>query len=162
MTHNSIVSKDTLVGIWKLVELKSIDKEQKISYPYGQNPGGQIIYTQEGYMSASIMMSNRLNLELSLEEIQNAKNVSKLKLITNIPKFIKATLRYFQAAKNYTSYSGKYEIRDNKVIHHVEVSLIPDWIGVDLERTFELSEDILVLTASSMDNNLCITWQRVS
>ncbi|WP_424102388.1 lipocalin-like domain-containing protein [Moorena producens] len=121
MTH-SIVSKDAFVGTWKLIELKSVDKEQKISYPYGKNPVGHIIYTKEGYMSASIMMSNRLNLGLSMEEIQNGRNVSKLQLITNILKYIKATFRYFMAARNYVSYSGKYEIRDNKVIHHVEVS----------------------------------------
>ncbi|NEQ11709.1 MAG: lipocalin-like domain-containing protein [Moorea sp. SIO4E2] len=158
----SIVSKDAFVGTWKLVEMKYVDKQQKISYPYGKNPVGHIIYTKEGYMSASIMMSNRLNLGLSMEEIQNGRNVSKLQLITNILKYIKATFRFFQAARNYISYSGKYEIRDNKVIHHVEVSLIPDLTGIDLERTFELSEDILVLTASSAGNTFCITWQRVS
>ncbi|NEO13878.1 MULTISPECIES: lipocalin-like domain-containing protein [unclassified Moorena] len=158
----SIVSKDAFVGTWKLAELKSVDKEQKISYPYGKNPVGHIIYTKEGYMSASIMMSNRLNLGLSMEEIQNLRNVSKLQLITNILKYIKVTFRYFMAARNYISYSGKYEIRDNKVIHHVEVSLIPDWTGIDLERNFELSEDILVLTASSVGNTFYLTWQRVS
>ncbi|NEO76844.1 lipocalin-like domain-containing protein [Moorena sp. SIO4G3] len=157
----SIVSQDAFVGTWKLVELKSVDKEQKISYPYGKNPVGHIIYTKEGYMSASIMMSNRLNLGLSMEEIQNGRNVSKLQLITKL-KYIKATFRYFMAARNYISYSGKYEIRDNKVIHHVEVSLIPDWTGIELERTFEFSEDILVLTASSAKNTIYVTWQRVS
>ncbi len=161
MTH-SIVSKDAFVGTWKLVEMKSVDKEQKISYPYGKNPVGQIIYTQEGYMSASIMRSNRLNLGLSMEEIQNGRKVSKLELITNILKYIKAPFIYSQAAMNYISYSGKYEIRDNKVIHDVEVSLIPDMIGINLERNFELSEDILVLSKLFAGNTFYLTWQRVS
>ena len=163
MTHNNIVSKDALVGIWKVVELKSIDKEQKISYPYGQNPVGYIIFTQEGYMSASLMMSNRLNLGLSVEELMGmAYGGAKPKLITNLFKYIKAVVRYLQAGSKFASQFSKYEIKDNKVILHVEVSIVPDLIGKETERTFEFSEDLLVLEASSGENIISSTWQRVS
>jgi len=161
MTHN-IVSKDALVGTWKVIEAKEVDKEQKISYPYGKNPVGYIIFTQDGYMSVSIMMSNRLKLGLSLEEIQSRGKVATLKLITNIFKYVTSIVRYFQAGNKYAAYISKYEIRDNKLVYNIEVSIIPDLIGVSLERAFEISEDKLVLTTSYSGNNLYTTWQRVS
>jgi len=161
MTH-SIVSKDALVGTWKLIEATEVDTEQKISYPYGKNPVGYIIFTQEGYISLSVMIGNRLKLGLSLEEIQSRGKVATLKLITNIFKYIKAIVRYFQAGNKYAAYISKYEIRDNKVIESIEVSIIPDLIGLVLERTFEISEDKLVITTSYTKKTISATWQRVS
>ncbi|WP_193199862.1 lipocalin-like domain-containing protein [Nostoc sp. MG11] len=158
----SVVSENDLVGTWKLIDFKSIDSE-KIDYPFGKSPVGYIIYTQDGYMCASIMTSDRLNLEMSIAEMQEFRNVAlKPQLIVDILKYIKAILRYFQAARNYISYSGKYEIIDNRVIHHVEVSLVPDWTGTDLERTVEFSGDKLVLISPLAGNvSFHLTWQRV-
>ena len=89
----------------------------------------------------------------------------KPNLIANIFKYITATVRYVQAGNKYAAFIGKYELRgDNKIIHHVEVHIIPDWMGVDMERTIEISEDILALTTSyaGAENSICTTWQRVS
>ncbi|MBW4687579.1 MAG: lipocalin-like domain-containing protein [Komarekiella atlantica HA4396-MV6] len=159
----SIVSKNNLVGTWKLIDFKSIDSQKKIDYPFGKSPVGYIIYTQDGYMSASIMTSDRLNLEMSIAEMQKFRNIAlEPRLIGDILKYIKAILRYFQAARNYISYSGQYEIIDNRVIHHVEVSLVPDWTGTDLERTIEFSGDQLVLISPPAGNvSFHLTWQRV-
>ncbi len=109
------------------------------------------------------MTSDRLNLEMSIAEMQKFRNVAlKPLLIGDIFKYIKAIVRYFQAARNYISYSGKYEIIDNKVIHHVEVSLVPDWTHTDLERTFEFSGDKLILISPCVGNaSFHLTWQRV-
>lgn len=161
---DSIVSKDAFVGTWKLVEVKSVDKEQKVSYPYGENPVGYTIYTQEGYMSSSIIMSNRLSLGLPIQEIFRMGYGGKPK-ITNLFNYLKATVRYIQAGNKYASYFCKYEIRDNKLIYHIEVSLVPDFIGTDIEMAFEISEDTLVITrlyGENKDNSVIATWQRVS
>lgn len=161
---NSIVSKDALVGTWKLVEVKSVDKEQKNIYPYGKNPVGYTIYTQDGYISSSIIMSNRLSLGLPIQEIFRMAYGGKPK-ITNLFNYLKATLRYVQAGNKYASYICKYEIRDNKLIYHIEVSLVPDFIGTDLEMAFEISEDQLVITrlyGENKDNSVIATWKRVS
>ncbi len=160
MTH-SIVSKDTLVGIWKFVEVKYVDPEQNISYPYGKNPVGYIIYTQEGYMAASVMMSNRLKLGLPVEEIRAMGYGEKPKLIKNLFGYIRAIFRYVQAGNKYAAYMGKYEIRDNEVIHHIEVTIIPDAVGTEVGQTVEIAEDKLVLTRPGT-NTLYATLQRVS
>ncbi|RQH04074.1 lipocalin-like domain-containing protein [Okeania hirsuta] len=166
MTDKNIVSKDDLVGIWKLIEVKSVDNKQKIVYPYGRNPVGYTIYTQEGYISCSVMMSNRLNLGLPIQEmfIMAYSDGGQLKL-ANIFKYIKSAIRYIQAGNKYGSYISKYEIRDDKLIYHIEVSIIPDLIGTELENTVEISEDILVLTrlyGENKDNSVISSWQRVS
>ena len=75
MTHNNIVSKDALVGIWKVVELKSIDKEQKISYPYGQNPGGQIPGAK--ILGAKILRAKILTQNSTKEYFQNQQLIPK-------------------------------------------------------------------------------------
>jgi hypothetical protein len=46
------------------------------------------------------------------------------------------------------------------VIHHVEGSLIPSWVGVDLRRRYEFSGDRLLLTAESEHSLASLVWQR--
>jgi hypothetical protein len=50
------------------------------------------------------------------------------------------------AVQTYLSYCGKYEIQDNKVIHHIEASLFPNWVGIDQERFFEFKDNRLFLS----------------
>ncbi|NEQ41291.1 MAG: lipocalin-like domain-containing protein [Okeania sp. SIO3I5] len=160
MTH-SIVSKDDLVGIWKFIEVKYVDKQQNTIDSYGKNPVGYLIYTQEGYVAISIMMRDRLKLGLPVEEIQALGYGAKPKLIQNLFGYIRAIFRYVQAGNNYAAYIGKYEIIDNKVIHHIEVNIVPDAVGTVLEQTIEISGDKLVLTRSGV-NIISATLQRVS
>ena len=161
---DTIISKDAFVGTWKLVEVKSVDNQQKVSYPYGQHPVGYTIYTQDGYISCSIIMRNRLGLGLPIQEIFNMAYGGKAK-ITNLFKYLRATVRYIQAGNKYASYICKYEIRNNKLIYHIEVSLVPDFVGTDIEMAFEISEDTLVITrlyGENKDNSIIASWQRVS
>ncbi|WP_210407357.1 lipocalin-like domain-containing protein [Hydrocoleum sp. CS-953] len=160
---DNLISKDNLVGTWKLADFYTVDGKQKIDYPYGKNPTGYLVYTENGYVSVTIMTTDRPLLGLSMEEMQELKDVKLgLKLIANLGKSIKASLRYFSAARNYLSYSGKYELRDSTVIHHVEVSVIPDWVGVDLERNVEFSEGKIILSNNIKDVFFSVTWKLVS
>ncbi|MDB9517404.1 lipocalin-like domain-containing protein [Roseofilum reptotaenium CS-1145] len=162
---NSIVSKDALVGMWKLIEMKSIDKEETIIYPFGKDPVSYIIYTKEGYVSFSIMMSNRLNLGLSIQNLMDLGYGIKSKtsiLQVSIFKYIKAIIRYFQSVQKFVSYTGKYEVKDNKVIHNIEIHVVPDLIGADLERIVEISGDTLFLSSSYPEYTVYSTWERVS
>jgi Lipocalin-like domain len=38
------------------------------------------------------------------------------------------------AARDYFAYCGTYELRDGEVVHRVELSLMPNWIGRQLVR----------------------------
>ena len=161
--ENSVSAAD-VVGTWKLLEFKTIDARGETIYPMGKTPKGYAMYTQDGYVSICFMMSDRPTMDLSPEEVQDLKNLTPgLKLVKQLPKFIKATLSYFKASRNYVSYAGTYELKDNQVIHHLDVSLIPDWVNTDLIRDVKLNGNQLVLTLPVMGNVYTdLTWERVS
>jgi hypothetical protein len=53
-----------------------------------------------------------------------------------------------------------------RVIHHVELSLVPNWVGSDQERWVELAGDRLTLSASPLllsgkQQVPCLVWERV-
>jgi hypothetical protein len=50
------------------------------------------------------------------------------------------------ATETYVSYCGQYEFRGDTVIHHVELSLPPNWVGVDQERLVEVTENRLTFS----------------
>jgi hypothetical protein len=49
------------------------------------------------------------------------------------------------------------------VIHYVDVSLIPDWVGTKQERQFQFIDDKLILVTPPIGGNpQTLTWERVS
>ncbi len=51
----------------------------------------------------------------------------------------------------YASYGGSYELQGNKLIHHVLVSLFPNWVGQPQIRVIEhLQGDHLTLATEPM------------
>jgi hypothetical protein len=112
-------------GTWKLIsyELK-IDNE--ISYPFGENPLGFLSYNESGYMNAIISRRDR-------------NKISTLD-IYNISKMEKSSL-----ADGFIGYSGKFKIFDDKIVHYVEVSFIPNWIGMSFERFYQFNNGNLIL-----------------
>ncbi|MCP6760331.1 MAG: lipocalin-like domain-containing protein [Fischerella sp. CENA71] len=158
------MTSSNFIGVWKLSSWKTESSDGEIIYPYGKNPIGYLTYTQDGYMSVNIMKNNCLPLGISSEELVKARKLllKPCLLLRDGRKSIKAIIRYFKASINYISYSGKYEIQGDKIIHHVEVSLIPDWIGKDLERTFEITSQKLLLTTPSLDGaSQYLEWKRI-
>ncbi len=71
------------------------------------------------------------------------------------------------AVEGYVSYSGRFEIRGDKVVHHIEVSLFPNWIGVTQERLYEFKGDRLTLSTPLMlvggrQLSTHVIWERAS
>lgn len=66
-------------------------------------------------------------------------------------------------AANLVTYSGTYTFSEGKIVHHVELSNIPDFIGYDLERKATLSGNSLTLVAHSMfsDQKYTLVWERI-
>ena len=50
------------------------------------------------------------------------------------------------AYDTFFSYCGKYEVFEDRVIHHIEVSLYPDWVKEKRERFYKFEEDKLILS----------------
>jgi len=54
------MAQNTFVGTWRLVSfgLRST-KDNQVSYPFGQEAVGYLMYSEDGYMSVSFMSANR-------------------------------------------------------------------------------------------------------
>ncbi len=63
------------IGTWKLVSWESKSSDGKISQPFGQNPVGYLTYTEDRHMSVAIMKKNRLNIEITSQELTKARLV---------------------------------------------------------------------------------------
>jgi Lipocalin-like domain len=50
------------------------------------------------------------------------------------------------AAGTYVSYCGRYEFHGDTVVHHVELSLFPNWVGVEQERLVEVRGNRMTLS----------------
>jgi hypothetical protein len=60
-----------------------------------------------------------------------------------------------------SAYSGTYEFRDeNTVIHHVEAALVPNMIGEDEVRPFELKGNRLYVYTLRPPQKTCAIWER--
>lgn len=127
LISESTTIKDLFLGTWQLVSCEIRDVNGQASYPYGQNAVGYLIYTFDGYMSATLMRGERSQFVIA--DIAAA-----------------STNEQVMAFQTYLAYCGKYEIQDNKVIHHIETSLFPNWVGVDQERFFEFRDNQLTLS----------------
>ena len=63
---------------------------------------------------------------------------------------------------DFLAYCGTFSVDEaaQEVIHHVEISLRPDWVGVDLRRPYEFEGQRLTLTAATEESVTRIVWER--
>jgi hypothetical protein len=61
-----------------------------------------------------------------------------------------ATEEKARAVEGFVAYAGRYSFHGDRVVHHVELSLFPNWVGSDQERSVELTGDRLTLSASPL------------
>ena len=121
---------ERFIGTWKLVSYQNRSDDQ-VTYPLGKNPVGYIMYNDEGYMAVALMASNR-------------RRFSSMDIMGGTTEEIVA------AYGTYISYCGKYEVTEDRVIHHVEVSFYPNWIGEDQARFYKFEGDKLILSTPPM------------
>ena len=70
------------------------------------------------------------------------------------------------AMDTFFSYCGRYEVQDDKVIHHIEVSVFPNWTGMKQERIYSLEGDRLTLSTppflvGGIEQTAHLIWERV-
>jgi lipocalin-like protein len=117
-----------LVGTWRLLALEARGADGVAHYPMGENVVGYLIYTADGYMSGHLMRPGRPGFESGDALRPNPDEAA-------------------EAVGGYLSYCGTYEIsRSGVVVHHVELSLAPNWIGAEQVRFYELDGDRLTIT----------------
>ncbi len=118
------MAENPFIGRWKLVSFEFRKSDGQVTYPFGQDLHGYIFYNPDGYMSVDFMRNGRPNFQT--EGLFSGSIAEKV-------------LAYEQ----YFSYCGRYEIRSEQVIHHVEVSLFPNWTGQDQIRFYRFEGDRL-------------------
>jgi hypothetical protein len=135
-----------LVGTWRLVAYIFAPDAGDEFHPYGEKPTGLITYTADGFMHVAIMNSSRSTYEAN--DFQGG-----------------CVEQQAAAARSYLTYSGRYEVLSDRVLHIVEISLLPNRSGITIERYVDLNGDRLTLTTPpmSLDGSTGtgrIIWQR--
>lgn len=147
-TQSGIASQ--FIGTWKMVSVEERKPNGELVEPrYSARPSGYIMYDATGHVAVQIMKPGR-------------------------PRFASDDAAQATAAEaksafdGYGAYFGTYEIHEAEgyVIHHVEGSVFPNYVGSDQKRGFEFSGDQLILKppprqVGGAQHTTRVTWQRV-
>ncbi|WP_339228552.1 lipocalin-like domain-containing protein [Oceanobacillus sp. FSL K6-2867] len=135
--------KEQIIGVWSLVSYQSQDSAGYIEYPLGENATGFLMYHPEGYMSAQLMRQGR-PAYASGDSHKGTKE------------------EMAEAAYGYMAYAGKYEVNEdrNTLIHHMEVSMNPTWLGQQQPRIVSIEAGILRIR-NGLNPNQKLIWKRV-
>jgi hypothetical protein len=121
------MSADPLVGTWRLVSFELRDAEGRVTYPLGRDAAGFITYAADGHMAVQFGRAGRAHLAqgdwLAAPDAEIAA-----------------------AARDYFAYCGTYELRGGEVVHRVELSLLPNWIGAEQVRLVALDANRVILS----------------
>lgn len=136
---------EDFIGTWRLVSMET-RKEDESLHRRGERKG-YLIYSPEGYMSVAFMKEGRK--EFASGDIRGGTVDEKI-----------------EAFNGYISYSGRYEVKDDIVIHDIEVSLFPNWIGEKQERFYKFDGDTLTLSTplqlvGGMKLSSHLVWEKV-
>src|SRR5215471_16053162 len=143
------MSTNALVGVWRLLSFEARASSGEVSYPLGRDAVGLLLYGPEGHMAVSVTRGDRAHFK-SANIWEAASPVEKL-----------------AAFDSYSSYCGRYEVMQDKIIHHIELSLFPNWSGQSQERYFEFAGDRLTLRTpptmvGGVEQIAVAIWQRMN
>lgn len=120
----------------------------EILLPFGEHVAGMLIYTAQGHMSGQLMKREREALPDGYRK-HGAKEI-----IT-------------AAFEGYIAYCGtwRYDAEREEVVHTVEASLYPNWVGTEQRRGIRFaSPNRMILSAvlprSDGEWTGVLTWER--
>jgi hypothetical protein len=144
-------SKADLVGTWKLISATETTKKGEVRAAYGwQNQQGLLTYTADGRMMAITTKGGRKPLSVS----------------DNIRAPVDERAEAFATM---TAYAGSYTLKGDKVIHHIEVSSMPNAVNSDQVRLITNlkgnSLSLRILTMVNAGPQIAyreFVWERIS
>ncbi len=104
-----------LVGEWELVPWESRASDGRVRWPGEERPIGDLIYTASGRMAVQVADSVREPLG------------------TADPRDTDPAAQAGAFAAD-VAYCGTYQLDGDQVVHHVELSVHPDWVGTQQRR----------------------------
>jgi hypothetical protein len=134
----------SVVGTWKLLSVASTtDKGEANKAALGQHPSGLLTYTADGRMMAIISDDGRKALSIPDRVAAPAKERA-------------------QAYSTFMAYAGRYTFTCDKVVHHVEVASLQNWVNTDQTRFVTLVDNRLhVRNAPQLRNGVMVTLESV-
>ncbi|RLA48368.1 MAG: hypothetical protein DRR04_06180 [Gammaproteobacteria bacterium] len=144
-----MISNEELNGTWQLESWTiGYSDRDDFTYPYGEDPQGLLLYTSDGWMSASICRKERALLPRDV-------NFRKL------PDEARAA-----AFSSYFHYAGRFRVVGSDVIHYVSQSLNPNFPGTEQLRHAELDGQTLVLSGKDQVEGVTrfhsLVWHKLS
>jgi hypothetical protein len=137
-------AKERFIGTWELVSFESRSASGDVTYPRGRRPAGRLTYDREGRMAVQIMQRERLKFASENSRTATAAEAES-------------------AFRGYSAYFGTYRVDEaaGYVIHKVEASLFPNWVGTDQKRFFRFEDNRLTLEADGPAGRSKLVWERV-
>jgi len=132
-----------LVGMWRLVSYETLERDGRRGKPYG-DAVGRLEYDGRGNMAGQVMRPDRARMEVGDGAAQQVR----------------------AAYLGYIAYFGTYEVAEDgtRVVHRVEGSLNPAWVGGQQVRALRFEGDRLVLSADVQKAGETVThvltWER--
>jgi hypothetical protein len=121
-----VADATTLLGTWRMVSwTRRVVATGVTTDALGANPNGYIAYHADGRMMAIVISTQRRTPLSTLPT-----DAEKIALFDSM-----------------LAYAASYELRGDKVIHHVDAAWNPAW-GPDLVRPFTLNDDTLVISGA--------------
>ena len=148
----SAAERKKFIGMWKMISGESKDQATgEVSYPWGKNPFGRLLYDQAGRVFVQLMNPGR----------RSVGGVSNRGAAAAIASASADDMR--EMLTGFNAYFGTFDVDQDSgtVIHHLQSALIPSWVGTDQRRRYEFSaadELIILNTASGADYRL--VWRR--
>ncbi len=137
------------VGTWQLISYSAVTPDGATTYPFGLSPQGRLTYEANGRMAVQLARPGQSPFASG---------------DPRVPTDAEARAAY----DRYLAYYGTYTVDPDKgiVVHHLEVSLTPDWAGGDQVRHFVLEGDRLTLTTpptlfGGVERVTTLVWERL-
>ena len=148
-----------LAGAWDLTDWYMQLGDDRI-HPFGPDASGSLIYTDSGRVSVALMEQHRpaLGDHVLAGVLRGRLAAGEPDPFTDDQREMEA--RFFWAASGYMAYSGRFTVVADEVVHHIDQSLYPEWVGTDLVRAFALAGDELTLSGDASGMTQHLLWQR--
>ena len=128
-----MIKPEQLIGAWHLDEWRIEYSNGKVTHPYGKDAVGQILYTSDGEMSATVSIAKR-----DVVEADNIRDAEADRL----------TGLY----KSYFHYAGRWRLDGDDVVHSVLYSLNPNMVNTEQRRHARLLESKKQLHLSAIES----------
>ncbi len=137
-------SAEDLNGAWRLVDHFYLGDDGKASPgPLGKRAEGLLIYHSDGFMAASLMRADDPTADQPAEADS-------------------APVTYLGSVERFLSYSGRWQVDGDLVVHEVAVGSHPRVVNTRQRREARLTDGVLTLRnrVAGEDRYVVMEWRR--